>query len=364
MGNRKKITVAGILLAALLAAALIAMSVPLRAAGTIQELGNENAYLTVRMQYTADDGTVTNVSGAEFAIYKVAGLTMEEGKVNYEAAREEYAEIDFNALRADDPAEQQNENAAALRAIIETVNANAAEGAGIEPDFTAVTGADGDAVFAVGGPENYGMYLVVQTGRSVGEGFNAVDYRRIQPYLVMVPTYDPYPYPFMELVDGEEREYEGEYTWVYNVISVPKNQAVEEDEKQPLRLMKTVDALPGDRQAVFTFRVTAVDADGAVVYDRVVGLALNDEMYAVFEDEIPASASVTVQEISIEASGYVPEGWEDDGSDTFTLEQTGQTEWEFTFHNILEDQPTEIVTVINEYEYDAEGGQVHYVSGS
>lgn len=181
----------------------------------------KDSRLVVVTQYT-DEKEITPISGMELTIYKVAELTVDNGKINYKPTSEfEAAGIDFNNLTTSSSIEA----AAELYKLIES---------GEIEGRTAVSEASGQTLF---GTVDKGMYLVVQTG-ATGD---AKEYTKLDPYIIMTPQ------------PATETEID---SWEYNVYSIPKMQVA----YKTVKLTKKVndkDSIVQDPSNKFSYTITA-----------------------------------------------------------------------------------------------------------
>ena len=165
---------------------MIAMGMQFAFAEVMPDLIEDNGTLRVKVQYT-DEDKVTDITGTELAIYKVADLTVKNGDPRYHLTEDfSSVDVDFNGMTAAD----------AIKAA-ELFNSVVTE-KGLEGKKA--VSQNGIADF---GEVSHGMYLVVQTG-ATGD---ATGYIRINPYLVMAPQ------PLTDI---------GENMWEYEVESIPK----------------------------------------------------------------------------------------------------------------------------------------------
>lgn len=150
------------------------------------DLREEEGTLTIETKYT-DEDNVTNISGTELAIFKVADLTVTNGNAQYTLTEDfKDVDVDFNGMTAEDS--------------IMAANLFYAEVIEKNMEGTKTVSEDGYAPF---GKVSHGMYLVIQTGAK-GQ---AEDYEGLDPYLVMAPQ------PMVEM---------GTNDWEYDVVSIPK----------------------------------------------------------------------------------------------------------------------------------------------
>lgn len=150
------------------------------------DLRDEEGTLTIETKYT-DEDNVTNITGMELAIYKVADVTVKDGEAKYTLTEDfKNVNVDFNGMTAE-------ESVIASAAFYDEVIIKKLEG-------TKAVSTDGYAPF---GKVSHGMYLVIQTGAK-GQAEN---YTGLNPYLVMAPQ------PMVEM---------GINDWEYDVVSIPK----------------------------------------------------------------------------------------------------------------------------------------------
>lgn len=180
--NKRISIVLSLVLMLLAAAKLSAFAEPV----VMPDLREEEGTLTVETKYT-DEDKVTQISGMELAIYKVADLTVDEGAPIYTLTEDfKDVDVDFSGMTAE-------QSIVAANLFYEKVNEKKLEGVKSES-------VDGYAEF---GNVSHGMYLVIQTGAK-GQAEN---YNGINPYLVMAPQAVP------EI---------GPNDWEYDVVSIPK----------------------------------------------------------------------------------------------------------------------------------------------
>ena len=172
------------------------------------------------------------IEGILIEVYQVAEYSESGGSITYTLI-DDFAsafsdEIDFENMTA----EESNEAAALLSTIDET------------PVFSGYTDSNGQISFSV---SEYGIYLVVQA--------NSVDgYEEINPFLVLVPSYDS-----------------TDDTWEYNVSAEPKtaitaasdettSDSSVSDESTSVQNKKT-----GDNNMIYVYAVVCVLAVGCVL---------------------------------------------------------------------------------------------------
>ena len=154
---------------------------------SMPNLTRDSSTLTVETKYTDEDVTIP-VNGVKLSAYKVADLSVVDGKVNYTPTKDfESLAIDYNSLTTSISIEIAKE----LYSLVESSNIKG---------MNAVSDRNGVAEF---GSVDHGMYLVVQTGATGA----ADEYSWIGPYIVTAPQ------SMAEL---------GENEWEYDVVSMPK----------------------------------------------------------------------------------------------------------------------------------------------
>lgn len=179
---------------AIILSILFLLPIPVFAEDRVPDLEEKTANLTVSFVYTQEDGSETGIEGAEFSIYKVAALTAAGGSASwqtqepyrqfatYEGSRENtYNGLDTDAsiLLAKEMGKVQNGNVY----------------------HTGTTDRDGKINMEIK-PEDFGMYLVVQTKEAKG-------YEKTDPFLAMVPEAEGDP-----------------LVWNYQVTVSPKKTAI------------------------------------------------------------------------------------------------------------------------------------------
>lgn len=183
---------------------MIAIGTQTASAETMPDLRDGDGTLRVEVRYT-DEDKVTDISGAELTIYKVADLSVNNGAAKYTLTG------DFSGADVDVAGMTAAESIKAAGIFYGIVTGKNLQG-------KTVTSQNGIADF---GAVSHGMYLVVQTG-AVND---ASGYDRIEPYLVQAPQ------PMTDI---------GENAWNYDVLSIPKMvlgdyEPPEEKEKEDVR---------------------------------------------------------------------------------------------------------------------------------
>lgn len=138
----------------------------------VPNLDTKTANLTISFVYSQEDGSEMGIEGAEFSIYKVAALTTAGGSVEWQTQEpyRQFATYDgdrentYNGLDSDASISLAKKMAAVQ-------NGNAYR--------TGTTDKNGKVNIEIK-PEDFGMYLVVQTKEAMG-------YEKTDPFLVMIP---------------------------------------------------------------------------------------------------------------------------------------------------------------------------------
>lgn len=157
---------------AIILSLLFLLPIPVFAEDRVPDLEAKTANLTISFVYTQEDGSETGIEGAEFSIYKVAALTATGGSVEWQtqepyrqfATYEGSRENTYNGLDTDT-------SILLAKEMSKVQNGNVYR--------TGTTDRDGKINMEIK-PEDFGMYLVVQTKEAKG-------YEKTDPFLVMVP---------------------------------------------------------------------------------------------------------------------------------------------------------------------------------
>lgn len=150
---------------------------------------NQDLSMTVNFGVDKDAGGRAGIDGAEFTIYKIAGLKVNGGSADYtlekdyqkHAVYEDDRDVTFNGMTVEESAKLASELAGEVK-----------------NGTKLTTGVDGNAVFKLS-RDDAGMYLVVETAKTG----TAAKYETVSPFLVSAPLAS----------DG---------TWTYNVVVQPK----------------------------------------------------------------------------------------------------------------------------------------------
>lgn len=157
---------------------LFFLRIPVFAEDRVLDLETQTANLTISFAYTQEDGSETGIEGAEFSVYKTAALTTAGGSVEWQtqepyrqfATYEGNRENTYNGLDTDD-------SISLAKKMAKVPNENVY--------CTGTTDRDGKINLEIK-PEDFGMYLVVQTKEAMG-------YEKTDPFLVMVPEAEGNP---------------------------------------------------------------------------------------------------------------------------------------------------------------------------
>lgn len=157
---------------AIILSLLFLLPIPVFAENRVPDLEEKTANLTISFAYTQENGSETGIEGAEFVLYKAAALTTAGGSAEWQtqepyrqfATYEGDRENTYNGLDTDDSISLAKKMAAVQ-------NGNVYR--------TGTTDRDGKINLEIK-PEDFGMYLVVQTKEAMG-------YEKTDPFLVMVP---------------------------------------------------------------------------------------------------------------------------------------------------------------------------------
>lgn len=186
--------------------------------------------LTIKFLYHDGRQAETPIPGATFSVYQVAKVATKGGGAYYEATSQfASAGINYNGMTTASSVE-------AAKKLEGLVTSGKIKGVG------ETTNASGSAVFS---NLPHGIYLVRETGLSG----KAKAYKRIAPYLVMVPGIED---------TGREK------SWIYDVVSEPKPTATKIAFSPIYANLYVKKTLEGRslKDNMFKFRLTETDADG------------------------------------------------------------------------------------------------------
>lgn len=163
----------------------------------VPDLGDIQAGLTISFIYEGEDSSAEGIGGAGFTAYRVADMDARNGSVEWEtlspythyAVYENGRDLTYDGLTA--------EESIALASDMADL--------AISPYASVTTDPDGKAYIPIPA-EDYGMFLIVQTGKADG-------YTETAPFLVAVPAYEG-----------------GVSEWDYTVTASPKKTVEKEPE--------------------------------------------------------------------------------------------------------------------------------------
>lgn len=216
---------------------LLATSVTTFAEDRVPELPTKSATLTISYQ-SEKNGKTQGISGAQFAIYQVAGLHYNGGSAEYTtlAPYQQYAVIQedkdqtYNGLTAD-ASKKLAVNFAAIKGT---------------PAATGTTTENGSISFTVN-PSEFGMYLVVETAKNA----DAANYETVSPFLVSVPT-----------AEGDPLQ------WNTEVLAAPKEEPVgirKTSVQKPKKPSTQNGVQTGDFQKDFKYLIMILGGTGALL---------------------------------------------------------------------------------------------------